>query len=350
MQKNGMKQPLISVIIPVYNGAKTVGKAIKSVLNQTYTNFELLIIDDGSKDNSLDICQQFARKDPRIRLVHKENEGIMQTRWQAIGMATGDYLAWLDSDDWFARGALEKMITAALAHNADLVCAGAYKVLDKWGLLKTPMYKNEDKFYAQNHLEKYHKVYIHGLIPYSVWDKLYKRSLFNNVDFKPLNISFAEDMYLNMLVSPNITSICFISDYVYYYRFGGGTCDYNPNFWTAHYAAYWEEKAYLERYNPTACSNLAAYMLRVFYAAIDLRVHLAKKKQQEVECFCQSVFASAIFADFKKRLETKQQLTAFEKLVLAQDARQCYQYVKERPNKPLLLKHKVYCFLAKMLN
>lgn len=345
-----MKQPKISVINPVYNGGKTIGKAIKSVLKQTYTNYELLIIDDGSTDNSLDICQSFARKDPRIRVVHKQNEGIMRTRLQAIGMVTGDYLAWLDSDDWFSRGALEKMITAALTHNADLVCAGAYKVLDKWGLFKIPMYKNEDKFYAQNDLEKFHKVYIHGLIPYSVWDKLYKRTLFDKVDFKPLNISFAEDMYLNMIVSPHITSICFISDYVYYYRFGGGTCDYNPNFWTAHQTIYWEEKAYLELYNPTACSHLTEYMLRVFYASIELRAHLAKENQQEVERFCQSVFASAIFVDFRKYLASKRQLTAFEKHFLEQDAQQCYQYVKERPNKPLLLKHKIYRCLAKMLN
>lgn len=78
-RKKEMKQPKISVIIPVYNGGKTIGKAIKSVLKQTYTNYELLIIDDGSTDNSLDICQSFARKDPRIRVVHKQNEGIMRT-------------------------------------------------------------------------------------------------------------------------------------------------------------------------------------------------------------------------------------------------------------------------------
>lgn len=95
-----MDQPLISIVVPIYNSAKTIKKCVQSILNQSYKNFELLLIDDGSKDNSFVLCQSMAMMDSRIKVYHQENGGVSSARNYGIRVATGDYICFVDSDDW----------------------------------------------------------------------------------------------------------------------------------------------------------------------------------------------------------------------------------------------------------
>lgn len=101
--------PLITIVVPVYNANQTLSKCITSILNQTYQSFELLLIDDGSKDNSLAICEAYASKDERIRVFHKKNSGVSSTRNLGIQMAVGKYVCFVDSDDWVDADYLETL-------------------------------------------------------------------------------------------------------------------------------------------------------------------------------------------------------------------------------------------------
>lgn len=112
---------LLSIIIPVYNAEKYLDFTLKSVLAQTFSDFELLLIDDGSTDKSGAICDRFAEADSRITVIHKQNSGVSDARNVGLAVARGDYIGWVDSDDLIEPDMFEKLITAALKENADIV-------------------------------------------------------------------------------------------------------------------------------------------------------------------------------------------------------------------------------------
>ena len=118
--------PKVSIIMPVYGVEKYVGKAIESIQNQTLTDFEFLIVDDGTKDRSGIICDEYAAKDARLKVIHKENGGAPSARNAAMEIATGDYYYFMDSDDWAEPTMLEDMVKIAEDTNAQLVVAGFY--------------------------------------------------------------------------------------------------------------------------------------------------------------------------------------------------------------------------------
>lgn len=106
-----MEKKLISVIIPMYNASRFIKQCVKSILKQTYKNFELLIINDGSTDNSLDICSRF--KDQRIKIINQKNAGCEYARLTGIKQSKGEYICFVDADDWIAKDYLEKLIAPA---------------------------------------------------------------------------------------------------------------------------------------------------------------------------------------------------------------------------------------------
>lgn len=116
-----MNNPKISVIVPVYNVEKYLRRCIDSILAQTFTDFELLLIDDGSKDQSGEICDDYAESDKRFVVIHQENHGVSKTRQKALDMVSTDYVAFIDPDDYIEKDYLEKLYNAADKTNADLV-------------------------------------------------------------------------------------------------------------------------------------------------------------------------------------------------------------------------------------
>lgn len=118
------KQPLVSVIMPAYNSEKYIGKSIESVLAQDYQAFELLIIDDGSKDRTKNIAEQYAERDARIRVFSQPNQGVSVARNKGLDVATGKYVAFLDSDDWWDANNLSNMVKTAENTQSGILCAG----------------------------------------------------------------------------------------------------------------------------------------------------------------------------------------------------------------------------------
>ncbi len=125
-----MEKPLVSVVVPVYNVEKYLNRCVESIVNQTYTNLEIILVDDGSPDNCPDMCDDWAEKDARIRVVHKENQGLGMARNTGIENANGNYIFFFDSDDYVDITIVEKCINAAIDNNSDAVIFGRYDVFD----------------------------------------------------------------------------------------------------------------------------------------------------------------------------------------------------------------------------
>ena len=116
------RQPLVSIIIPVYNAEQYLKECIDSVWNQTYENLDIVLVDDGSKDNSPKMCDKFARKDGRIQVIHKENGGLVSAWKAGVEKAKGDYVVFLDSDDWIDLFMIEDMVNHATGKGKEIVC------------------------------------------------------------------------------------------------------------------------------------------------------------------------------------------------------------------------------------
>lgn len=119
-----MKDPLITVVVPIYNVENQLRKCINSIIGQSYQNLEIILIDDGSKDNCPAICDEFARIDSRIKVIHKQNEGLGMARNTGIEQATGQYICFFDSDDYIESKTIEECCCIAQTEGADLVCFG----------------------------------------------------------------------------------------------------------------------------------------------------------------------------------------------------------------------------------
>ena len=123
--------PIVSIIVPVYNAEETLRRCIESVLNQGFTDFELLLVDDGSTDSSAGICREYENGDRRVRVIHKENTGVSDTRNLGLSEARGTFVQFLDSDDWITPDATSLMVRAARDSGADMVIADFYRVNGK---------------------------------------------------------------------------------------------------------------------------------------------------------------------------------------------------------------------------
>ena len=121
----------ISVIVPIYNVEKYLDRCLKSIINQTYKNLEIILIDDGSPDNCGTICDEYAKKDNRIKVVHKDNGGLVKARNTGLDIATGEYISFIDPDDWIELNMYEEMIKIADETNTDIVRCGYYRDNDK---------------------------------------------------------------------------------------------------------------------------------------------------------------------------------------------------------------------------
>ena len=133
-------QPAFSVIVPVYNAEKTLQRCVDSILAQTFEDFELILINDGSKDQSGDICDEYAAKDSRVKTVHKTNGGVSSARNAGLRIAQGEYIAFIDSDDYIDNDYL----LGFKHYDADLIISGAklISINNNWGVQRFKLHKN----------------------------------------------------------------------------------------------------------------------------------------------------------------------------------------------------------------
>lgn len=208
---NNQGNNLISVIIPVYNVEKYLKKSIDSVLNQTFQNFEIILVDDGSTDNSGIICDEYAEKDNRIKVVHQKNAGVSVARNLGIEKSKGNYICFLDSDDWYSNNALEEFIKLITDFKADIAAISVFETSDEH-----TDYMSENKINVFNNSEAMTQLFKNALVFGTACNKLYKREIFNSIKF-PKNL-YWEDMYISLDVLINISKITWSKKACLYYR------------------------------------------------------------------------------------------------------------------------------------
>lgn len=176
-----MKEDLISIIIPVYNVEKYLNKCIDSIINQTYKNIEIILVDDGSMDNSGKICDEYARKDKRVKVIHKENGGVSDARNFGIDNSNGQYIAFVDSDDYIANDYVEYLYKILKENKADISCCNfEYVYNDKE---KKETENQKENLYVYNQLESLKELLYQRNIDTSLWAKLIRKDLFDDVRF-----------------------------------------------------------------------------------------------------------------------------------------------------------------------
>ena len=202
------KEPLVSIVMPVYKVEEFLRRAVDSVLCQSYENWELILVDDGSPDGSGAICDAYAKKDERIRVIHQENQGQSVARNTAMALCRGEYLYFIDSDDYIAADTLRILLGHALSKDADIVMHGCCHV-------KARGTENEaDWQYCEDAAEIQDGILIDRL-PNFPWGKFYRKSLWGGVAF-PTGIVM-EDMYIIPVIFFKAKKIVLITDPLYYY-------------------------------------------------------------------------------------------------------------------------------------
>lgn len=213
-----MKRELFSIVIPVYNCEKYLNKCIDSVLNQTFENFEVLLIDDGSTDRSRKICDEYLKKDKRIKVIHQKNSGVSSARNVGIDMAKGKYLSFLDSDDYVDEYWLETSIKYLNNYDIELLNYGFISEVSNDEKNDMTEVYTVEKYYSSKEMIKEDLVYLwdkHML--YNIWNKIYLTEIIRKNDLKFPNYNFAEDMYFNMEYLKHVNKFCNSSACFYHY-------------------------------------------------------------------------------------------------------------------------------------
>jgi glycosyltransferase involved in cell wall biosynthesis len=207
-----MKDDLISVIIPVYNVDKYIDRCLESIVSQTYSNLEIIVVDDGSTDESLSICDKWMNRDGRIKVIHKKNGGVSSARNVGLEISRGAYIVFVDPDDYIETSMIEIMYKKSMDYCADLVCCGInYVSLE--GMVEYVGF-NEVLLEKDDAIKSLlsHK----GCMRPYVWDKLYKREIIEDKRFDN-SLKHAEDILFVYEVLKVAETVMIISDALYYY-------------------------------------------------------------------------------------------------------------------------------------
>lgn len=201
----------ISIVVPVYNCEQYIKKCIKSILNQTFKEFELILIDDESQDQSGEICEEYAKLDKRIIVIHQKNQGVSKTREKGLKIAKSKYVTFIDSDDYIKEDYLYKLYNSIINSNADFVCCNSIDIgknlPENICINKDEMISNKEKLLMDYFVGKRYA--------YCIWGKLFKKEIFKNIEF--LKMKYAEDTCIILNLFMKCEKIMLLSYEGYYY-------------------------------------------------------------------------------------------------------------------------------------
>lgn len=217
--------PLISVIVPVYQMQDYLECCIDSLLKQTWIHFELLLVDDGSTDNSGSICDRYAAYDPRVRVVRKTNGGLSSARNIGLLKATGELISFVDADDWVDETYLEKLYATLCAGKAGMASCNHWIVPEHSAMQARFPVNLSQREYSLH--EAYDSILYHGIPDVSAWGKLYRRDVFSGITY-PTGHVF-EDTYCIADLLKNADGVSYCPDALYYYRFRTNSISKSPS-------------------------------------------------------------------------------------------------------------------------
>lgn len=211
--------PLVSILVPVYNVQEFLTECLDSLVFQSYKNLQIVLLDDGSIDNSLKICRDYAMNDFRVEVYLQENQGVAATRNSLLGKAKGDYVLFVDSDDWVEPEMVESLVNLAEIYNADIVtCKNVinYSVCQK-DSIKIDTWSQEETIY---HFLR------HIILNGSLWNKLIRTKLLSGLKFHP-EISFGEDALFCWQVLQRVRKVVQTSAQYYHYRMNNNSISHS---------------------------------------------------------------------------------------------------------------------------
>lgn len=228
-----MNEALVSVVLPIYNVEMYLERCIESIVNQTYKNLEIILVDDGSPDHCPQICDEWGKKDSRVRVVHKVNAGLGMARNTGIEYATGKYICFFDSDDYVKTDTIEKTVGLAEKVNADIVTFG-YSNVDNNGLVKSEYVPSTVKeiFHGKEVQEEFlpdmlaeRKESVNKRLHMSAWASLYSMKLIKESGWKFVSEReiIAEDVYSLLVLYKSVQCVAVLSEALYFYCDNGAS-------------------------------------------------------------------------------------------------------------------------------
>lgn len=203
----------LSVIVPVYNVQNYLRRCIDSIISQSFTNFELILVDDGSTDSSTEICDEYEKTDQRIKVVHKSNGGLSSARNFGIDVAEGDYISFIDSDDWIEPTMFQDMLSCLESTHADICICGLRTVLEN-GEIEEEVKYNSSCTLSGSQATKI--LLLDKEIPSFAWNKIYKRALWHTIRF-PIGRYYEDTAIIYKVFT--LAQLISITDQVYYNYF-----------------------------------------------------------------------------------------------------------------------------------
>lgn len=257
-------EPKISVIVPVYKAEPYFSQCIHSIRTQTYENLEIILVDDGSPDRCGAMCDEFAAQDPRIRVIHKENGGQSSARNAALAIATGDYIGFVDSDDWIEPHMYQTLYDRLVAHDAQIsVCGGQLEFPDGSISYFNPHYPKDQSLQLFSTLEALENVIGNQQLTNSLCDKLYHRSILEGLRMSEGQIY--EDMELVPQCLEKAQRVVYHPEPYYHYRQTGSSTirgEFTPGRFAEADVALKIARDYQKRY-PTLYPRAMAYYISV---------------------------------------------------------------------------------------
>lgn len=202
---------VISIIVPIYKVEKYLNRCVQSIVDQTYSNLDIILVDDGSPDCCPQICDEWSKKDSRIRVIHQENKGVSAARNMGLSIAQGDYLYFVDGDDWIDRTLCEKVMAIFHKNDVDIVAFNCDKVDESGDSLGSTEKMKEGVISIENSLMDL----LQGNMNSYMWNKVFKRRVFQNIWF-PDRSAF-EDMAIAYKLFVNASKIYCLNEQLYFY-------------------------------------------------------------------------------------------------------------------------------------
>lgn len=302
---------LISIVVPVYNVEKYLNRCIDSIINQTYSNIEIILVNDGSKDNSGNICDSYAAKDERIKVIHKENGGLSDARNVGIENSTGEYMCFIDSDDFISDKMIEKMREKIMNTHSDIVICNRIHFYNereqhiKYKIIEGNLIMNAEEAIKELNSFRYFDM--------SACSKLYKSSLFEKLKFPKGKLS--EDAYIMYLLFDNSNKITYFSDPLYYYY---------------------------QRQNSISKDSKINYD---FIEAAEKQMFFIERKYPALKKYVRSAYASANMTVYNIVIKNKGKCSKKEINLLKENVKKNYKFVLESENWSFSKKVQAFLFI-----
>lgn len=287
----------VSIIIPCYNTEKTVCRAVKSVVNQSFRDLDIVLVNDASTDGTEEKIKRLAETDSRIRVIcHDQNLGVDFARFTGIQATTSPYLCFLDADDTMTTTAISSLLSMAEREDADIVEGASSRVLGRFGILKQRCHIKNRVICPPELMNDYFLSFFGvNILGVTVWGKLYKRDLFIRSEITPSGLKRGQDLIMNMKLFPFVHKYVTIDKDIVHYYYGGVTSSLDSSFYDSFKEQFFLKLDTINRYGYTkAKRTVGIEMCNVLNTAVQ-QMLLARRPYEDIRRFLECEASSGFF-------------------------------------------------------